>query len=401
MSKSKGEVIIYKPILQNSYSYKGPLNKVIDTARHYGFNLIEPISVSKKIPSSIVKNNLIKTRDLSDFPKDYMSTLKKYMDDEMHKFSQPIMFCHIVNKPKNLTELRLEIVGTRKSVAEATVIKTASVILEELGYKNLSIRLNSVGDKESGNVFMRELTNYYRDHVENFPPIIREQTKKDILRVFTNRGDKYREINENAPKPIGFLSEESRTHLSQIIDFVEGFGINYEIDHSLIGCTSCLPKTVYEIVETGEGGEVLASGERHNYLAQIVGLNKKIPIVGMRIKLTRKGSVKDSYHPARIQSQPKIYFIHLGFEAKKKSLSVLEVFRKSKVPIHQSLHEDSFADQIRIAQSIKVPYTMIMGHKEALENSIIFRDMETRYQESIELSKLEDFLLNLRNKRLV
>ena len=38
--------------------------------------------------------------------------------------------------------------------------------------------------------------------------------------------------------------------------------------------------------------------------------------------------------------KPKIYFIQIGFEAKLKSLSVIEVLRKAHIPIIQSLSVD-------------------------------------------------------------
>jgi histidyl-tRNA synthetase len=394
-----------KPIFQESCFYKGALRRPIETARYYGFNLVQPLTINKRLPSIITKakKESLKTKDFSDFPRDYMSTLKKYIDEEMHKLAQPIMFCHVIDRPENIAELRLEIIGTKKSIAEATVIKTASMILEDLGYKNLLIRLNCLGDKESSNNFLKELTNYYREHMNNLSPTLQQQLKKDILRVYANRSEKYREINKGAPRPIGFLSEESREHFRQMIEFIENLDMNYEISDELISSGSSLPKTLYEIKIAESDDEMipLAQGERHNYLAQSIGYNKKVPIVGIGISIKREDKSKDTYINKAPSSIPKIYFIHLGFEAKKRSLGVLEIFRKSQVPVHQALCNDSFAHQLERAENTRVPYTIIMGHKEVLEGSVIFRNMETRYQENVNLSRLGDFLVGLKKKKVV
>jgi histidyl-tRNA synthetase len=394
-----------KPEFQESWVYKGQMEKAVETARYYGFHLIEPLSINKRLPIGLTKakKDSLKDRDFSDFPRDYMSTLKKYIDEEMHKLAQPIMLCHMVDKSPNWTELRLEIIGTKKSAAEAAVIKTASAILGDLGYKNLLVKLNCIGDRESSNNFLRELTNYYRGHISNLSPTLQAQLKKDILKVYANRNEKYKEINENAPRPIGFLSEESRGHFKQIIEFLENLEIDYEIDDELINCSSCLPKTLYEIkeVRADEDDTILAQGARHNYLAQNIGFNKKIPIVGMGINIEKKEKKKDSYTQKVPPTMPKIYFIHLGFEAKKRSLGILDIFRRSKVPVYQSLCNDSFANQLERAEGIGVPYMIIMGQKEVLEGSVIFRDIETRYQENVSLSELGNFLLRLRRKKMV
>jgi len=394
-----------KPTFEESFSYRGPLIKSVDTARHYGFRLIEPVTITKRLPMALSKSKKesLKGKDFSDFPKDYMSTLKRYIDEDMYKFAQPVMFCHVVDKSKNLSELRLEVLGTKKSVAEATVIKTASIILEDLGYKNIHVKLNSMGDKESGDNFVKELTNYYREHISNLSPTLQQQLKKDTLKIYGNTSEKYKEINENAPKPIGFLSEDSRVHFKEIIEFIENLDMDYEIEDSLVGSSSCIPGSLYEILgsDNKKKEQVLARGERHNYLAQNIGFNKKVPIVGMRINIKRDSKKKDVYISKSAKLNPKIYLIHLGFDAKKRGLGVLEIFRKSKVPVHQALCNDSFAHQLRKAQNIGVPYTMIMGQKEVLENSIIFRNMETRYQESVRLPELEGFLVSLRKKKVI
>jgi len=404
MHKQKNlEVQVEKPIFFESCLYRGPLEKAINTARHFGFTLIEPMTITKRLPATITKAKKValKEKDFSDFPRDYMSTLKKYIDDELHKFAQPVLFCHVINKNNNESELRLEIVGTKKSVAEATVIKAAHSILEELGHTDICVRLNTIGDKESGNVFLRELTSYYREHMTSFSPTLQQQIKKDILKIYSNTSEKYRDINVGAPKPINFLTEESRVHFAEILDFLENLEINYEIGDDLVGTSSCFPKTLYEIVErreNSEGVRALASGERYNYLAQNIGFNKKLPIVGIAIKIQRKGKQKDKYLKNAPES-PKIYFIHLGPDAKKRGLRILDIFKKSGIRAHQSLCHDSFTTQLRMAQTAGVPYTMIMGQKEVIENSIIFRDTETRYQEIIALPDLEDFLKNLQKRR--
>ena len=406
MHKAKSlEEEVEREEFQETSSYKGSLNKAVETARYYGFKLIEPLTINKRLPTVLTqaRKNSLKDKDFSDFPKDYMSTLKKYIDERMHLLAQPVMFCHIVDRPEDWVEFRLEIIGTKKSMAEAAVIKTASAILEDLGHENIKVKLNCIGDKESANSFLKELTSYYRGHINNLSPTLQQQLKKDILRVYANRSEKYREINENAPRPIGTLSEESREHFRQIIEFLENLEMNYEISDELINHSACLPKTLYEIRDIGpdDKTEVLAQGERHNYLAQNIGFNKKVPIVGMGINIKRKTSRKDSYTRRSPHDTPKIYFIHLGFEAKKRGLGVLEIFRKSKVPVYQSLCNDSFSEQLSRAENVGVPYTIIMGHKEVLEKSVIFRDMETRYQENVSLSELGKFLLRLKRKKIV
>ena len=91
-----------------------------------------------------------------------------------------------------------------------------------------------------------------------------------------------------------------------------------------------------------------------------------------------------------------MYFNQLGGEAKLKSLNVIEILRKAHIPIAQSLSKDSLSSQLAIAEKLAIPYTLIFGVKEALDNSVIVRDMSNRSQDTVKLNKLLEYLKELK-----
>ncbi len=71
------------------------------------------------------------------------------------------------------------------------------------------------------------------------------------------------------------------------------------------------------------------------------------------------------------------------------------VLRQAKIPVFQSLPKDKLGAQVSVAEKMKIPWHLIMGKKEAIEHSIIVRDMETRSQETVPLNTLADYLKKL------
>ena len=141
----------------------------------------------------------------------------------------------------------------------------------------------------------------------------------------------------------------------------------------------------------------IAAGGRYDNLAKSLGSKKPVPAVGGAIgmdRLVMRPELK-SLSP-RIIKKPKIYFIQLGFEAKLKSLSVIELLRKAKIPIAQSLNKDSLATQLSTAERLNVPYTIIFGQKEAMEGTVIVRNMENRSQDTISIEKLPEYLKKIK-----
>ena len=66
------------------------------------------------------------------------------------------------------------------------------------------------------------------------------------------------------------------------------------------------------------------------------------------------------------------------------------------MPIAQSISKDSLATQLAIAERLKVPYTIILGQREALENTVIVRNMNNRSQEVMPIKELGEYLKNLK-----
>jgi histidyl-tRNA synthetase len=147
----------------------------------------------------------------------------------------------------------------------------------------------------------------------------------------------------------------------------------------------------------GEDGSSIsiAGGGRYDYLAKQLGSKKDVPAVGFAVGVDR--IVESTWYKKlspRIMKKPKIYFIQLGAEAKLKSLNIIDILRKAHIPIMQSLSKDSLGSQLAVAEKLNIPYAIIFGVKEALENSVIVRDMSNRSQETVKISKLPEYLKN-------
>ena len=186
-----------------------------------------------------------------------------------------------------------------------------------------------------------------------------------------------------------------------MLEYLEELGINYNINKNLVRGLSYYTRTVFEIIEQKGGDEgtplTLAAGGRYDYLAKQVGGKKDVPSVGFSIGVDR--IVASSWYKKlspRILKKPKIYFIQLGGEAKLKSLNIIEALRKAHIPLAQSISKDSLGSQLAIAEKLAIPYALIFGVKEALDNSVIVRDMSNRSQDTVKLSKLVEYLKELK-----
>jgi histidyl-tRNA synthetase len=141
----------------------------------------------------------------------------------------------------------------------------------------------------------------------------------------------------------------------------------------------------------------IGGGGRYDYLAKILGSKKDVPAVGAALGVDRILMCEGAESiEAKIQKKAKLFFVQLGFEAKLKSLKIIEMLRKAKVPIAQSISKDSLGVQLGMAERLGVTHALIFGQKEAMDGTVIVRNMVSHSQESVDIDKLVDYIKKLK-----
>lgn len=409
---------------EDFYNFQGFFEKAQEIAVYYGFKPIEtPIMEAEDIfTSSIGKGTDVVDKEMytlktkgGDYlalrPEHTAPLMRAYIEHGIQNQPQPAMFYQYGpvfrhDKPqkgryRQFYQFDLDALGSDKSIMDALVIKAGLCILEEAGATNLSIDINSIGDKECRSGYLKELTNYYKKNLSSLPAIDRERLKTNPLRILDSKEEKTKEVNEGAPDAISHLCPACKKHFKEVLEYLEEMGIQYNINKNLVRGLSYYTRTVFEIIQNdaGENGSAMsiAGGGRYDYLARQIGGKKDVPAVGFSVGVDR--IVASPWYKKlapRILKKPKIYFIQLGMEAKLKSLNVIEVLRKAHIPIAQSLSKDSLGAQLAIAEKLQIPYTIIFGVKEAIDESVIVRNMSNRSQETIKINKLLEYLKEIK-----
>jgi histidyl-tRNA synthetase len=382
------------------------LPKGLEVAYYYGFSPIEIPTVTKADKDAAKEiresegKNVCDSMPLSHTLEEKMSLIRTYNDNEMHTLPQPVMlayrgFIDAGKKGPKEERIGLEVLGTNKSVAEATLIKTALAILSENGIKDVVVEINSVGDRDSFNRFTKELISYFRKNIAELEPDCRQAFKSDVFSLLECSNEKCCVIKDLAPKSISFLSEASRSHFAEVLEYLEVLDVPYRIVNTVLGNHKYCAQTVFQIRRVdadGNAKEVLAAGVRYDSLSKKVGTKKDIPAIGL--KLSFQKSPKWPSADVRMK-EPKAAFIQLGFEAKLKSLAVIEQLRLAKVPLVQALSRDKITGQLASAEKARVPYILIMGKKEAMDRTVMVREAVTRAQETVKVDDLAEYLKRL------
>lgn len=392
---------------QEKSHHESITDKIGEIAVQYGFTVIKTPHIS---PTDISKSKQFKSFDYYGDVEEKVALTRWYMEAKLESGSQPVAIYYKKplsgsgTKKKPSQEIHgMEIMGSSRSTSEALLLKSTLAILEEAGYKNLYIDINSIGDRESISRFERELHAHFRKHAHTLPKKLRQEFRKNIYSMLTENQIENHDFLKTAPQSISSLSDISRLHFKEVLESIEAFEVMYKIKPSILSNKLFGSYTVFEIREQeGEamavGDELVAFGYRYNHLAKKIGGKREIPSIGVTIftkkhpKLSKKVIVKNI-------KRPRYYLVQLGSTAKIKALNIVEMLRKQKISVYHSITKDKITGQLSGAEYMKATHVLIMGQKEAIENTMVVRSIGNREQETVPLSELGDFLKKLEGKR--
>lgn len=371
------------------------LKQAIRTVEHFGFRGGETWRGRKECVEC--KGSLSHTAKAEERRQDgnfglLADGINSYTANKLHAVDEPIFYYNIEQIPRTgEMAMVLQIFGIEKSIAEAVLIQTLRSLLNETGFSDHMVRINSLGDRDSQVRYQRELTTFFRKRLDEMPPAARELLKDSASSTLLHLIEKSHDLAQKSPSPMEYLSDGSRRHFREIVEYLDMSNTPYEIDPKLIGNYNCYHDAIFsfDLMDSNGSSSVdqpisIRGGRYGSFFEKHLG--KNVPAVGAVVVLQGKKA------PARIPKpkakNPSVYLIHIGFAPKIRSLLLLDELRKSDIIIDQNLASDSLSTQLRRAEEKGARYTIILGQKEYVDGSVILRDMVGKNQETVPFNNL-------------
>lgn len=370
------------------------------TAHHYGFSHIDILRehpACKGCETKAQHKASAQDKKVDALHGILTSGMTSYFEHKMHAIPGASLFYTIEKVPRTGDiAIAYHVLNVRKSIAEVLLIQAVRSLLSDIGKENHVVRINSLGDSDSLVRYTRDLTNFLRKRLDEMPVTARELMKQHPCEALSHLVEKEHELAHKSPSPLEYLSDPSRKHFREIVEYLDMSQTPFEIDPRLMGHHECYSDALFAIDLVDEAGIRVEDDAIHirggRYDAFVSRMSKeKVPAVGAVVILkNKKAPASTPVH--RVKQTPNVYLAQLGFGPKVKSLLLLEELRKAGILVHQNVTSDSLSEQLRHAEAAKAQYAIILGHKEYMEDSIIVRNLHEQNQENIPLSSLVSYL---------
>ena len=289
----------------------------------------------------------------------------------------------------------IEAIGSPHPEQDAEVITIAYELLVELGIKDITLKLNSIGSLECRNEYRQALKDFLQPHLDKLSETSRKRFDSNPMRILDTKIDFEIALLQDAPTITSFLSPDDANHFDEVQIYLEALDVPFTLDTSLVRGLDYYTRTTFEIISSKLGAQdALCGGGRYDKLAETLG-GKQTPAVGFAAGLERILIAMDEVDTDQKFQADKIYLIGLGDAVRPTMLKILGEARKAGLIMEFDSLRRSIKSQMREANKIGASLAIIIGDKELKDKSVQIKDLNNGQQESIPIDSIISYIKSL------
>jgi len=380
-------------------------------AENYGFERIETpvVEATSLFVRSVGETTDIVGKEMYTFtdksgdnvslkPEGTAGAARAYIEHGMLNQPQPVklwyfspMFRHErpqAGRYRQHWQFGLEVFGSPHPVIDTQVIMASRALYKTLGLDNV-VQINCIGDKNSRTAYGKALQAFLRTKKSELTDEQRLTLQKNPLRILDSKDPKVIALLVDAPQILDHLDEASRQHFVQVLEYLDEAEVPYNLNSRLVRGFDYYTKTVFEFWAPGDetGQTSMGGGGRYDTLIESLG-GQPTPAIGVGIGVERMIlKIKEAATVQPPAIRPEVFIAQLGEPARKRSLKLFEQLQVEGVRVSEAMTKDGLKQQLEVANRVGAHFTLILGQKEMMDETILIRDMENGIQEVVPFTR--------------
>ena len=343
-------------------------------------------------------------RQLSLKPEGTAGVIRSFIENKMYADTQPTKLYYITpcfryerpqaGRQRQFHQFGVEVLGSDGPSVDAEVISLAVQFFNELGLKNLSVNINSVGCPKCREAYNKKLKEYLDQKVDVLCETCLERKDKNPMRVIDCKNPQCKENLKDIPFMIDNLCDDCKEHFETLKKYLTEMGIDFVVDKTIVRGLDYYRKTAFEIISNDIGAQsTVCGGGRYDGLVELLGGPKDISGIGFglgieRLLLTLENNNIEIENPKSTD----IYIATIGDAAKTRSFKIVKDLRANHISADNDHLDKSIKAQFKYSDKINAKYTVVIGDDELANDTATLKNMQTSEQTTIKLSEIVDEL---------
>ena len=299
-------------------------------------------------------------------------------------------------RQRQFHQIGLEIFGSSSILAETELMVIFSRFWSSLGISDITLQINSLGDQEDRQTYIKVLADFFSDHASKLSEHNLQKLKLNPLRIMDSKDPEIIKLISDAPTLNDFISDEAKGRFKDFKDLLSIAGIDFIENNKLVRGLDYYSDIVFEWTTESLGAQnaVCAGGRYDNLIGQLGG--KDTCAVGCAVGLERVVELCAQKNSFKTTKMPKFYILCTKAQYSNELLVLCEKLRDlyPKICFELDISDSSLKSKMKKADKSKAEAAIIIGQKEIEEGTLTVRPLrDDRAQQSYKISELENSLV--------
>jgi len=266
-----------------------------------------------------------------------------------------------------------------------------ATLLDEVGLRDWSLQLNSVGCADDRARYNQALREALRPVVHQMDPDCQRRAETNPLRVLDCKVPGDQPIIEKLPKISQYLDDTCREHFAAVRGMLDEVGIPYSINERMVRGLDYYTRTTFEFTHGGLGAQsAVLGGGRYDGLSEALE-GPKAPGIGFAIGEDRLILALQSQGEQATERLP-AYVAPLGAGMNRPALKLARELRHTGIEV--DLGEENFRlkRSFELAEKAGAKYIVIVGENEVASDQFAVKDLASGEQVQVTRSELATYL---------
>lgn len=306
--------------------------------------------------------------------------------------------CYRYEKPqagrlREFHQFGVECVGAAAPNADAEVISLAWAVLENIGIKNISLEINSIGCPECRKEYHKALKEYFSKNADTLCDTCKDRLDRNPMRILDCKSPICSEIAENAPVVIDFLCDDCKNHFEAVKANLNAMNIEFKVNPKIVRGLDYYTRTVFEFVsgDIGAQSTVCGGGRYDGLIGQMGG--PQTPSLGFAMGIERLMLVLKAQNTELPKAHTCDLFIAtLGESATLKASALCKELRDEGYKAETDICGRGLKAQMKYANKIGAKFTLVLGDNEVENGKASLKNMSNSSEKEINLNELTEEL---------
>ncbi len=174
---------------------------------------------------------------------------------------------------RQFEQVGAEAIGSHDPDLDVELIALASGFYRQIGLQNVTLLLNTLGDKADRPAFLEALRTHFGANLDALSEKSRDTLVVNPLRVLDSKRESDQPLIEAAPQIGEFLSDEAAGAFDRVQVGLDALGVSYEVDPRLVRGLDYYTRTTFEFIGSGldAAQNAVGGGGRYDGLVADLG----------------------------------------------------------------------------------------------------------------------------------